>query len=341
VSLRIHLVGFGAVGRALAPLLSERSEFRVVAISDSRGTLARPDGVNLDAAVRAKERDGRLPADSKPDADVPCDLLVDATPTRFDRLDPAVSRLRRALGAGRHVVTANKGPVATRGPELAGLAQGKGVLFRRSATVCAGTPVLELLASAFGGDRVLRIEGVLNGSTNAVLSLVEGGCALEEALLECRRRAYLEADPSLDLSGLDAAAKAAILHQAAFGPLAVGAVDRRGIFDLAPSEVQDAARTGLAIRSVATILPGRASVRPVALARDHPLVVGGVENVVRLKLARAGEIVLRGPGAGSCPTAAAVLSDCLAIANASHRPASSIAWGSAKHASHVPASIPS
>ncbi|HEX2021463.1 MAG TPA: homoserine dehydrogenase, partial [Candidatus Thermoplasmatota archaeon] len=217
----------------------------------------------------------------------------------------------------RHVVFAGKGALALHGREVARAAEAAGREARGSATVCGGTPALELLGAAFRGDAVERIEGVLNGSTSFVLSRLEEGDAWDQAIAEARRLGYLEADPSLDLLGLDAAAKAVILANAAWGlGLTLADAKAQGVMGVTAAEARQAKERGLAIRLVARASPGLGvAVAPVALPRDHPLVTDGPENALRLKLRDAGAITLRGRGAGGRETAAAVLSDILAISD--------------------------
>lgn len=312
MSVRVAIAGFGTVGRALARQLAFRPEFRVVAVSDSRGAFANPGGVDLAAAIDQKERTGRLPPG--PRALAEADVLVDATPTDLRDGEPSLARIRAALRSGVHVVTANKGAVALHLEELRALARARGVELRYSATVAGGTPVLELLEAAFRGDDLQRIDGILNGSSNWILSRLEEGVGFEEALAAARRLGILEADWRLDVGGHDAGAKALILHRTVFGPIDRAAFAVEGIAGIRPEEAGEARTRGFAIRSVARIVPGHVSVRPVWLPRAHPLVVPGTENAIRLTLAGAGEILLRGRGAGGRETAAAVLSDLLAIA---------------------------
>lgn len=330
MALRVSLLGFGTVGQALAarlagdPVLSAR--LQVVSVTDSQGTLLDVRGVDLTAALARKcagpvggNRIELKDVATWPGADVVVDLTPTDLRTAYATRDVAVS----ALLAGKHVVTANKGALALHSRALRDAQARSGARLLGSATVCGGTPVLELLASAFHGDRVERIEGVLNGSTNFLLSRVEQGAAWDEALGEARHLGILEADPSQDVLGHDAAAKAVILANAAWGTdLTLKEARVEGVLGVTPAEARAARSQGMAIRLVARATPGEVAVAPVTLPADHPLVADGRENTVRLKLAHAGTVTLRGPGAGGRETASAVLSDLLRLADTPQSPTS-------------------
>ena len=317
--LSVALLGFGTVGQALARrLVGDDSGIRIVSVADGRGHAEDRRGLDPAALLRAKAERGTVarggparPLHVAPDADVVVDLL----PTDLRSGEPSLAVALAALRRGQHVVTAGKGALALHGPALREAARTARREVLGSAAVCGGTPALERLRGAFRGDRVERFDAVLNGSTNVVLTLLEQGVPWESALSEARAQGILEADPSLDLLGLDAAAKAVILANAAWGGgWTLGDADVRGIAGITTREASDARSSGLALRLVARASPERGvQVAPVALPRDHPLVTEGTENALRLRLKDAGVITLRGPGAGGAQTAAAVLSDLLTL----------------------------
>lgn len=307
---RVALLGFGEVGQAFARRLARGDlPFEVVSITDRRGSEHDAGGIDLAAALAAKA--GRSPAAHRWDwgealRRVEADVVVDALPTdlRTGARELAVAR------CGLPVVTAAKGALAWHARSLRGLD------YHASAAVCGGTPALELLSNAFRGDVLERFEGVLNGSTNHILSRIEEGDTWDQAVTDARERGILESDPSLDLLGLDAAAKAVILANRAWGTcLTLGDVQTRGIVGIDAAEVLRARSEGMAVRLVA-----RASVElgvavgPATLERGHALAVAGKENALRLKFRDAGWVTLRGPGAGGQETAAALVSDLLAVA---------------------------
>jgi homoserine dehydrogenase len=294
----------------------------VAAAADRRGVVTSSAGESLGEWLERK-RAGRSLATGPPPpslaewvAGLDCEALVDLLPSNLDTGEPSRSIALAALASGKHVVTANKGLLALHGREILGAARAAGRQIRSGAAVGGGTPILELVSDTFRGDRVGRFEAVLNGSTNFVLCELERGASWDAALGAARARGLLEADPSLDLSGRDAAAKGVILGNALWDA-GWRLTDARlqGIWGLDAREAQDALAHGLALRLVVRADPaGAVRVAPVALPREHPLVVEGAENAVRLTLEAAGTITLRGPGAGGRESAAKVLSDILALA---------------------------
>jgi homoserine dehydrogenase len=303
VSLRIALLGFGEVGQALARRVALGDTLhRIVSVTNRRGTWLRPH-----AAPGEPDRSwGWEEAVRRVEADV----VVDALPTDLRAGERELAVARAAHKRGLPVVSAAKGGLAFHAGELRGLD------YRASASVCGGTPALELLSGhAFRGDVLERFEGVLNGSTNHILTLLEEGASWDDAHADARARGILETDPSLDLLGLDAAAKAVILANHAWGTdLTLHDADAQGIVGLTAAEVREARGRGMAVRLVARGTPEGVSVAPVTLPRENPLAVFGKENALRLKFRDAGAITLRGPGAGGQETAAAVFSDILHVA---------------------------
>jgi homoserine dehydrogenase len=314
------------VGQALARLIATQpalgAAIQIVAVADRNGVARAPSGHALERLLVAKAAGRSVGNEPPPEslaqwaADLDCDCIVDALPSNLDTGEPSRSIALAALRAGKHVVTANKGLLAQHGAEALAVAKECGRSLRSGAAVGGGTPVLELLSDAFRGDQVLRFEAVLNGSTNFVLCELERGATWDAALRKARDGGILEADPSLDLSGRDAAAKAVILANSLWG-LGWRLQDARvqGIWGLDQGEAKDALVHGLAIRLIVRADPeGGVRVAPVALPREHPLVLEGTENAVRFTLRSAGTVTLRGPGAGGVESASKVLSDLLAIA---------------------------
>lgn len=284
---RLLLIGHGEVGRALERRLAlGDTPFEIAAIAkrDWRDVLAAGD----------------------------FDAVVDAGPTDLRAGERELEVAFAAHKRGIPVVSAAKGALALRARDL------RGIDYRASAAVCGGTPALESLSGAFRGDKLERFEGVLNGSTNHILSLLEEGDSWDQAIADARTKGILEADPSLDLLGLDAAAKAVILANAAWGSaLTLHDADARGIVGIDPSEPRRARVQGMAVRLVARASPELGvAVAPATVPRESPLAVYGKENALRLKFRDAGWITLRGPGAGGTETAAALLSDLFSLAGA-------------------------
>jgi len=234
-------------------------------------------------------------------------------------IEPARSYVLELFAAGKPVVTANKQLVAQRGAELFEAAAGAGVQLRFEASVCAAIPVIKVLREALVVTNVHRVLGIVNGTTNFILTEMEGGSSFDEALTEAQRRGFAEADPTDDVSGADAAAKMAILATVAFGSrVTLADVDYRGVEGIAPLHLAAARELDMVVRLVgaATLVDGSLDVRvrPALVDRHHPLAaVEGAFNAVMLQGDAIREIMLEGPGAGGIETASAVVADMVSI----------------------------
>ncbi len=315
VDVRVGLLGYGTVGAAVNRLLNEQA-------SD----IERATGHRLrvvKALVRELDKTRAFPADP----DVLCvdfdELLADPTITIVAEVmggvDPAGDHVLQLLRAGKHVVTANKQLVARRGAELFAAASGAGVQLRFEASVCAAIPVIKVLRESLVVTNVHRVLGIVNGTTNFVLTEMEAGKTYEEALAEAQARGFAEADPSDDISGADAAAKMAILATVAFNSrYALADVDVVGIDKIEPLDIAAARELDMVIRLVgaARLVDGQVDVRvgPALVDRRHPLAaVGGAFNAVMLQGDAIREITLEGPGAGGVETASAVIADMASV----------------------------
>jgi homoserine dehydrogenase len=312
--VRVALAGCGTVAGELARAILTR-----------RDALAAAHGVRLEI-VRVLVRRASLPRRAVPaslltdSVDVFLESAADVTVEALGGVDPAARIARAVLGRGSRFVTANKTLVAALGEELAALAAVHGGSFDFEAAVGGGIPVVRTLRDALGHASVRRIQGVLNGTSNYVLSAMEQGRTLKEALSEAQRMGYAEADPTRDLDGTDAAEKLAILAWLAFGvaPRAVE-VRRRGILDDADDLVRTAIAGGGRLRLLAecTRSPGGivAGVAPAVVPAASPFgLTVGAENRISIDLGWEGEIALTGPGAGAEPTSTALLADVLRAA---------------------------
>jgi len=326
---RVALLGLGTVGRAVAERL----------LADPDHLADRAGGRRLELvalAVRNPDRlDGLdLPAGTIVAAD-PASLVanagVDAVVELIGGLEPAGRLVRAGLEAGKAVVTANKALLADAGPELEALARRTESPLRFEAAVAGGTPVLSALAEDLAGMHVERIRGVVNGTTNWILDVMEHeGMSAAEALAAAQAAGYTEADPTLDTEGHDAAQKLVILGRLAFGQwIRPETVDRvaseppghggAGISRVSAEEVRWAAAHGQRVRLVAEILSlagaVEARVTPRFLPHDDPLAgAKGIMNVIEIEGPPHGRVVIGGPGAGGPATAAAVLSDLIRLA---------------------------
>jgi homoserine dehydrogenase len=234
-------------------------------------------------------------------------------------LEPAGPLVLDLLAAGKPVVTANKQLVARRGAELFATAAAAGVQLRFEASVCAAIPVIKALRESLVATNVHRVLGIVNGTTNFILTEMEAGATLPQALEEAQRRGFAEADPTDDLSGADAAAKMAILATIAFGSrVPLDDVGYRGLEGIPPGLPRAARELDMVVRLVgaATLIDGAVDVRvgPALVDRHHPLAsVEGAFNAVMLQGDAIREITLEGPGAGGVETASAVVADLVSV----------------------------
>jgi homoserine dehydrogenase len=308
--VRIGLLGCGTVGGGFVRLL-ERERDRIRARF----------GVDLEIArilVRdaGKEREPGVDRDLLTTCaldviDSDCELVVEVV----GGVHTAGTFVRRALARGRHVVTANKALLAASGSELFDAAARSGVEIGFEASVCGGVPVIGALRRGLAGDSIESITGILNGTSNYVLCRMAEGLGLAEAVLRAQEAGFAEADPSLDIDGEDAAQKLAILAQLAFEE-PVRRTSVTGIAEVTPEEIERARAEGCVVRQVAEAsrVAGGVSlvVEPRRVPIAHPLArVFDEQNAVVIRGRAVGEVVLSGRGAGSMPTAAAVLSDVL------------------------------
>jgi homoserine dehydrogenase len=234
-------------------------------------------------------------------------------------IEPARTHVLELLAAGKPVVTANKQLVAQHGAELFAAAAEAGVQLRFEASVCAAIPVIKVLREALVVSNVHRVLGIVNGTTNFILTEMESGATFGEALAEAQRLGYAEADPTDDVSGADAAAKMAILATVAFGSrVTLADVDYQGVEEVTPLHVAAARELEMVVRLVgsATLVDERLDVRvrPAFVDRHHPLAaVEGAFNAVMLQGDAIREITLEGPGAGGIETASAVVADTVSV----------------------------
>jgi homoserine dehydrogenase len=293
---RVGLLGHGTVGAAFAELLEERAvaiESAVGQRPEICGVLTRSRGDFDDIVERS-------------------DLVVEL----IGGVEPARDYILRAMRAGRHVVTANKAVLSQHGEEIYGVARESGVQLRFEAAVGGVVPVIRVIHETLAAAHVDRVHGIVNGTTNFILTeMTRTGASYEEALAEAKRLGYAEADPTEDVSGRDAAAKMAIIARLAFNaPVAVDQVSYEGIETIAATDIEYAKELGLSLKLVGTAerLDGGVSVRvhPTFLYGAHPLAsVNGSFNAVTIESPAITEITLSGPGAGGPQTASAVLGD--------------------------------
>ena len=339
--MRALLLGFGNVGRAAADILVRRDQYPGLAalevsvvgiVTGTHGALVNPRGLDLARGLADWHREGRFAA-SHPDAaaigareairTVDCDVVVEMTPlTRSARGEPAITHVREALRRGRHVVTANKGPLAWAFAELSGEAAERGVELLYETTVMDGVPVFSLARHGLRGATVTRIEGILNSTTNAILFALERGGTFADALARAQREGYAEADPSDDVEGWDGAVKLAALAGVLMGaPLMPEAIAREGIAGLDPARVAAARTRGARLKLVCEAWREGGAVRGRVALRELPTtdpfaLVSETSSILRLVTDLAGTVVITEEGPDIQVTGYGVISDLLTVASA-------------------------
>ncbi|MDQ6692044.1 MAG: homoserine dehydrogenase [Candidatus Dormibacteraeota bacterium] len=311
-AFRIGLLGLGHVGGALADRLTRDSE-RIAQAAGRPVTLT---------AIGVRNRTGRTaPAALTSVEELLARTDLDAIVELIGGLEPARTYIERALDSGRQVITANKQVIAAHGPALARL----GAL-RFEASVASAIPVVEMLAETLAADQIDSVTGILNGTTNAMLHAMSRGTSYGDALARAQREGLAEADPSADVDGHDPAAKLAILIMLAFRRrIDPASITRKGIRDLNPDRLHSARQGGQVVKLVAAAVDQdyriAADVRPRLVPAGDPLgQVDGPDNGILIDASYAGQLFLKGAGAGPEAAASAVVADL--IRGARDQPAS-------------------
>jgi homoserine dehydrogenase len=316
----VALLGCGVVGTQVARLLHGQADDLTARV----GAPVRLRGI----AVRRPHRHPQVPAEllTTDAAELVGRDDVDVVVEVIGGIEPAKALLTGALHAGKSVVTANKALLAEHGAELFAAADSSGADLYFEAAVAGAIPLLRPLRESLAGDRITRVIGIVNGTTNYVLSEMDAsGASYSEALEQASRLGYAEADPTADVDGFDAAAKAAILASLAFHSRVTAAdVYREGITDVTASDIAAARALGRVVKLLAVCdrVAGpegqesvSARVYPAMIPRSHPLAtVTGAFNAVFVEADAAGALMFYGQGAGGAPTASAVLGDLVAVA---------------------------
>ncbi|MDQ3939782.1 MAG: homoserine dehydrogenase, partial [Actinomycetota bacterium] len=316
-SLKVGFLGCGVVGSAAARVMIERPDDLAaragVPIELARvavRTPSKPRGVAIPDRVVTNDP---WEVVSDPDVDIIVEVIGGAEPAR--------DLILAAIKSGKHVVTANKELLSTNARDILGAAEAHGVDLLFEGAVAGGIPIIRPLRESLAGDRIRRVMGIVNGTTNFILTrMSETGESFAEALAEAERLGYTELDPTADIEGYDAAAKLAILASLAFGANVVASdVHREGISRVTPSDIAAAHELGYEVKllAVAELDEGQiaARVHTAMLPRTHPLAaVRDVFNAVFVEAEAAGELMFFGRGAGGGPTASAVIGDVVEIA---------------------------
>ncbi|NIM11311.1 MAG: homoserine dehydrogenase [Candidatus Aminicenantes bacterium] len=332
---RIALVGFGTVGQGLAEILLEKREylktrygyeFDIVGISDiAWGTAYNPDGLDITAMLNAAKAKQKFSQDLKDwdaltmirkcNATVVCELAF----TDLETGEPAISHCKAAFETGKHVVTSNKGPAALAYTDLKAMAEKKGLRFLIEGTVMSGTPVLNLAEGPLAGCEITAALGILNGTTNYILTQMEAGMSYEDALKKAQELGYAEADPTGDVEGYDARGKVTILANVVMNTsLRIEDVSCKGITHITPEDIEKAKEENCRWKLIGSVKKEgdkvKASVAPEMVPLSHPLAgVMGATNAITFATDLLGEVSVVGPGAGRKETGFSILTDLLRL----------------------------
>jgi homoserine dehydrogenase len=336
--MRLLFIGFGTVAQGLCELLLERRDllasrygfdWRVVGIADTvKGSAVDTGGLDLQQMLGAAAA-GRSLSDLETGSSwnglqmierTGADVLIEVTPTDLDTAQPATDHIRAALERGLHVATTNKGPLALHARELADLARRNDVSFLYEGTVMAGTPLLNLIRETLAGAGITEIRGILNGTTNFILTEMETGRDYEAALAMAQQLGYAEAVPDADVLGWDALAKVTILANVVFeAPLLPDQIPCTGITGITTRQIATARAAGSRYKLVGRVWRDgcevRGAVAPELVEMSHPLAgVSGATNAATIATEALGEVTVVGPGAGRRETGYALLNDLITIA---------------------------
>ena len=343
---KIALIGFGTVGQGLCDILLSKEEFllkkydfsaKIVAISDvQKGSVYCEKGLDI-AQCLALAKHGKsldeytcngencnchkgwdaLRTIKESNADIICELAYTDVKTG----EPAITHCTAAFESGKHIVTSNKGPASLKYAEMKSLADKNNVKFLIEGTVMSGTPVINLANGPLAGCEISAIRGILNGTTNYMLSEMENGITYEDILKKAQELGYAEADPTGDVEGFDAMAKVIILANVLMGVnIKVNDVEREGITQITPQMIEEAKKENASWKLIGSIEQNgdgvKASVKPEKLPLSHPLAsIMGATNALTFTTDLMGDITIIGAGAGKIETGFSILTDILAIHN--------------------------
>ncbi len=331
--MRIILCGFGVVGQSLAKLLESRAEDlyaryglkpRIIGVFDSKGSAIDVSGLDVTRLIQIKKKYGSVRKYSNTKNNVSgtqmineleAEVLIETTASNYKDAEPGMSHIINAMKHGMHVISVNKGPLALAFPSLMELATYNHVIFRFSGTVGGGTPILDYAKNSLKGERIISFDGILNGTTNYILTNMTNGMSFKDALNDAKKRGYVEADESLDLDGLDAAAKLVILANWIMGmKVTMPEIKCIGIRKIDSDDIKKAAANNSAIKLIASCDNGLI-VKPKELPFDNPLCVSGTLNAISFTSEHSGTQTIIGRGAGGIETASSILRDLIDIRN--------------------------
>ena len=331
--MRIILIGYGIVGQSFTKLLLSKlvdlynlygMKPRIVACVDNKGSAIDKSGLDIQRLLEIKKNKGTVGEYFKNKIsrleplqiieNIDAEIVMELTPTNLKDGEPGLSHITSAMKYSKHVITVNKGPLSVAFSSLIELANYNGIMFKFSGTVGGGTPILEFAKRCLKGDRIVSFKGILNGTTNFILSKMEEGLTFKNALKDAQIKGYAETVPSLDIDGFDAAAKLVIMANWLMGmKVALEDVERTGITKVTTQEVSEALKKGNAIKLLASCENKKLVVKPMEVSKLDPICVNGTLNSVTFSLEYAGNQTIIGRGAGGIETASAVLRDMIEI----------------------------
>lgn len=329
--MRLILCGFGVVGQSLAKLLESRSEDlyarfglkpRIVGVFDTKGSAVESAGLDLSKLINVKKKYGTVKKYSSSKNNLSgvdliksldADVLVETTASNYKDAEPGMTHITEAMKHGLHVISVNKGPLALAFPSLMELATYNQVLLRFSGTVGGGTPILDYAKNSLLGERIASFEGILNGTTNYILTNMANGMSFKDALNDAKQKGYVEADESLDLDGLDAAAKLVILANWVMEiKVTMQDIKRTGIRNVSDDDIKNAAKKNCAVKLIASCNK-ELIVSPREISLEDPLCVNGTLNAISFTSEHSGTQTIIGRGAGGIETASSIIRDLLDI----------------------------
>lgn len=339
MEFKLAFIGFGVVGQGLTELLLEKKEllkqkydfdYKIVAITDIyKGAVYDENGLDMKKIMDLVKNNKKL--DEYPSGKKAMDsittiqqtnanTIIEVTYTDVKTGEPALTHIKTALNLGKHVVSTNKGPVVKESNELQKLADTKSVHYGFEGVVLAGTPVLNLAKYCLAGTTITGFKGILNGTTNYILTRMEEGMSYEEALQKAQQLGYAEADPTGDVEGLDALGKVVILSNVVLGKKLLWTdVKRKGITNISSEDIQNAKADGKRWKLIGSAMIQKdgsihAEVSPVKLPLNDPLAgVGEAINALTYYTDALGPVTIIGPGAGRVETGYSLLIDLLEI----------------------------
>lgn len=332
--MKIIILGFGAVGQGVARVISMKKDYlsskyglnpQIVAVCDRSGAAIYQDGLDEKLLLETKTEKGEIslyPDYGAPGVDslqvledVEYDCLVEVTPTDIDDGEPARSHIMKAMEDGKDVVTSNKGPLALSFQDLADCAKTNDVELKFEASVGGAMPIINFAQETLAGCNIESIYGILNGTTNYILSrMANEGSSYEQTLQEAQEMGIAETNPYQDVEGIDAACKIVIMANSILNlPVTLKDVEVEGISRITSESIALAKKEGLLIKLIGEASPDALEVSPRLVRQGSPIAVEGTLNVATLKTDLADDVTVVGKGAGSVETASAILSDIISI----------------------------